>query len=82
MGKYNLKSFNDVGLVSSGVQRFEVHPNWKPYSEKYEADIGIAILSKKIQFSATIRPVCLWRSENSHANIVGSKGVIAGDKLI
>lgn len=80
MGKYNLQSFDDVGLVSSGVERFVVHPNWNPYSEKYDSDIGIVVLAKKIQFSKTIRPVCLWRSERNHADLVGSKGVIAGAK--
>ena len=82
MGKYNLQSFDDVGLVSSGVERFEVHPNWKPFSEKYDADIGVVVLAKRIQFSKTIRPVCLWRSETGHADLIGRMGVIAGDKTV
>lgn len=78
IGKYDITSLNEDGYVSSDVQRFVVHNDWDASSDSYDSDIAIAILTKKIQFSNTIRPICIWSKSQGHSDIVDVKGLIAG----
>lgn len=36
-----------------------VHPDWKYYDRKYDADIALLFLNHPVQFSQFIRPVCM-----------------------
>lgn len=78
MGKFNLYDLRENGYISSDIQSFVVHPQWNPRDNSYDSDIAIAILVKKVIFSNTIRPICIWPQSNGHYDLVGKKGVIAG----
>lgn len=52
------------------------HPE---YSEQTgHADIAIITLNKEVEFTRSIRPICLWRSDSNIKNIVGKEGEVAG----
>lgn len=58
LGAYNL-SIRERGAIQRDVAYIYVHPDWKVYSDKYNADIAIFVLSKTVQFTNYIRPVCM-----------------------
>lgn len=79
LGKYNLENLaGDHYFIVSGVDRFDVHPDWNINDDKYDADIAIAILIRTIGFTKFIKPICLWTGSSSYEDLVGRKGTIAG----
>lgn len=58
LGAYNL-SVRERGVVQREVNDIYVHPDWKVYDDKYDADIAIFVLSKAVHFTHYIRPVCM-----------------------
>lgn len=78
MGKYKLYDLNEDGYISSDVHTFIVHPNWKPRELSYDSDIAVAVLSKRIIYSNTIRPICIWTQTVGHYDLVGKRGIVAG----
>lgn len=76
LGAYNLTTLVEEGRVQADVKRIYVHPQWNPTDERYDADLAIFVLSKRITFSNYIRPVCLPSGEPT----IGTYGSIAGEK--
>jgi hypothetical protein len=79
VGKHKLYDLKESGYISSDVQQFIVHKNWNFSLEaSYDSDIAIAVLVKKIIFSNTIRPICIWEESLGHSDLVDKKGLVAG----
>lgn len=79
IGKHNLESLNgEQNYIVSGVTQLIVHPNWDPNDDKYDADIAVAVLLRKVPFSKFVKPICLWTATNSYQDLVGKKGIVAG----
>lgn len=79
LGKYFIDTLaNEQNFIVSAVNQFEVHPQWKSYDEKYDADIAIAILTKTVQFNKFVQPICLWTATTNYEDLIGRSGVIAG----
>lgn len=78
LGKYEINKLNEDGFVTSDVERFIIHPDWDIRDKKYDSDIGIAVLTKRITFTSTVRPICIWNGEKGFSDIVGKKGLVAG----
>lgn len=79
LGKHNILELNsEQNFVVSGVSQLIVHPEWNPRDDKYDADIAIAVLLRTIEFTKFVKPICLWSSTSSYADIVGQTGYIAG----
>lgn len=74
LGAYNL-SIRERGVIQSDVSAIYVHPDWKVYGDKYDADIAIFTLSRIVQFTNYIQPVCM-PAQNSVVS--GSRGSIVG----
>jgi secreted trypsin-like serine protease len=77
-GKHNLDSLSEKNYVVSGVNQFFIHPNWDYKNDRYDADIAMVILTKKITFSKFIQPICLWTATNSFEDLIGKSGTVAG----
>lgn len=79
LGRYSLADWNEVGAVSSNVERVIIHPDYKRQSlESFDADIAIIALQKHVSFTQYIRPICLWPTESNINDIVGQNGTIVG----
>ncbi|CAG9804120.1 unnamed protein product [Chironomus riparius] len=79
IGKHLINTFaNEKDFVVAPVTSFVIHPEWNAYSGTYDADIAIALLSRTIQFTSFIKPICLWTYTDNYYDIVNKFGVIAG----
>lgn len=74
LGAYNLRS-NEEGVVKEGVLEIRVHPDWNPYSGRYDADIAILNLNQSVSFTNYIQPVCI---PDDNAIVEGFLGSIVG----
>lgn len=79
MGKHNLELLaGEQNYIMSPVTKFIIHPEWNFLDKIYDADISIAVLSRTIEFTKFIRPICIWTATNSFSDLIGKKGVVAG----
>lgn len=74
LGAYNLDSKIERGVQQKDVIEIHVHPDWKVYHDKYDADIAIFVLSTSIFFTNYIRPVCIPEDNEPFAGVKGSIG--------
>lgn len=79
IGKHKLLEWSEEGYVQSGASKIVTHPDWDVNSDRYDSDIAIAFLSKKVAFTNFIRPICLWSNPSSDIrDVTGIKGVVVG----
>ncbi|XP_062540091.1 serine protease snake-like [Armigeres subalbatus] len=65
LGDYNLLSDEDgFSGMDYEVEKYIPHPSYKPSQSKYN-DIALLKLNRTVQFGPTIRPACLWTSDES-----------------
>lgn len=74
LGVYNLDSKLERGVQQRDVDQIHVHPDWKVYHEKYDADIAIFVLNNIVVFTRYIRPVCITADDDIVHNVRGSIG--------
>lgn len=78
-GKHNLDSLSgEQGYIVSGVTQLIVHPDWNFLSDRFDADIALAVLLRTVEFSSFVRPICIWTETTSYTDLVGKNGIIAG----
>jgi secreted trypsin-like serine protease len=78
LGKHNIELLSEQNYIMSPVTQFAVHPDWDTNDDRYDADIAIAVLTRKISFNKFMIPICLWTSTSNTDDLVGKTGVIAG----
>lgn len=74
LGAYNLDSKIERGVQQRDVEKIYIHPEWKVYHEKYDADIAIFVLSNMVEFTKYIRPVCIPEDDDQFSDVKGSVG--------
>ncbi|XP_037052393.1 chymotrypsin-like elastase family member 2A [Bradysia coprophila] len=72
LGAYNLDSKIERGIQQRDVAEIHVHPDWKIFCDKYDADIAIFVLSSAVWFTDYIRPVCIPADTETFHDIKGS----------
>lgn len=78
VGKYDLKVDDEFGTKVSLVWDVVLHPDWNFNEEKFDADIAIAVLTDRVEFSNHIQPVCLPKL--SHDEVSGDGTVVGWGK--
>lgn len=58
LGRYNLSRVEPDSLHMR-VNQIRLHPEWRSFSDKFDADISILIMEGSVQFTKYIQPVCL-----------------------
>lgn len=88
LGRFDLKAANEIGSVKRRVRRIDINPNWDILSDRWDADIAILFMAKRVFFSYTIKPICLpveTGIEDIHAGFVVSieiiKEIFSSDSL-
>lgn len=75
LGKYDLGKSVERGSLSVSPHKIWVHPDWKHYTDDYDADIALMTLEVPLTFSTSIHPICLWQVDTepiqASATIVG-----------
>lgn len=74
LGKHNLKSWATQSVLRE-ISSIFIHPSYKTTSD---ADIAILRMSKPVQYTYTIKPICLWSGNDDLKNLVGTEGVVTG----
>jgi transmembrane protease serine 9 len=75
LGKHFLDVTDELGSKNSSVREIILHPDWNVDNDNFDSDLAIVLLSKKIEFTRLIRPVCL---PVKSFNEVTGKGFVAG----
>lgn len=78
MGKYSLLQWNEEGLEKRSAKRFMIHPEWNQYRNDYNGDIALVQTDSPVQYSKSIRPICLWNVGPDLSRVVGQTGIVAG----
>lgn len=63
MGKHDLSKSVERGSTSASPYAIHVHPDWKHYTDDYDADIALMVLKDPLTFSTSIHPICLWQHD-------------------
>ncbi|XP_070502072.1 CLIP domain-containing serine protease B4-like [Chironomus tepperi] len=69
VGAHNLSICHERGKVSVGVEKIDIHRDWNPSSQSFDADIAMLTLVDDLPFTQFIQPICLIDS-NSYINRV------------
>lgn len=84
-GRYNLRDWTESDTILSDVEKIILHPDYmaKDQMHNYDADISILITKQFINFSAFIKPICLWPADVSSLaentnDILGLVGTLVG----
>lgn len=78
LGRYNIMELMESGAKMAKVKELVIHSDYMRTEERNDANIAIAVLQEKIEFTDNIRPICLWEGGNSVSEIVGQWGTVAG----
>jgi hypothetical protein len=79
---YVIKFSNDANdgnpKISSKVSELILHPQWDSKTEKFEADIAIAVLKETISFTPEVSKICFNTPNQPIENLEGQNATVAG----
>jgi secreted trypsin-like serine protease len=79
IGKHNLDSLtSEKNFIAAGVEKFMIHPDWNYEDDRYDADLAMVVLTRSVEFSKFIQPICLWTNTNSNNDFIEKAGLVAG----
>ena len=74
-GAYNLNNAHETGRTSLSPQKIQVHDDWNPNLENFDADIAIVTFEAcAITFSTYVQPICLWNEKTAPTQTEGYLG--------
>ena len=74
-GAHNLKDPYEDGRMPLLPQKIEIHNDWNPDYDSYDADIAIITFQAgAITFSNYVQPICLWNGETDPTQTEGYIG--------
>lgn len=71
-GHYNRLDWNESDSIRSGVSEIHIHPDYQVQSQTKDADLAILIAKEIFEFNDFIQPVCLWSTEASDLDTIGT----------
>ncbi|XP_053669190.1 CLIP domain-containing serine protease B4-like [Anopheles marshallii] len=86
LGEWDLSMANDCqddfcsnAPIDLDVEKIVVHSNYDPYNGSFENDIALLRLTRPVDYSETVRPICLPLSASLHnLNHVGQPSYTVG----
>lgn len=82
LGHYALLKWGDTGIMNREVASYELHPDYVKHNQdpdrSADADLAVVTLRGGVEFSAMIRPVCLWTGPKNLDLVVGMQGFVVG----
>ena len=74
-GAHNLTDPYEIGRTSLSPERIQVHEDWNPNLESFDADIAIITFEAgAIMFSTYVQPICLWNDDTPPTQTEGHVG--------
>lgn len=65
---------NERGSKEHSVLKIILHPDWNSRAKQFDADISVIVLHDTVQFSGSIRQICL--PQQSYDEVVGTGTVV------
>jgi secreted trypsin-like serine protease len=80
IGSHDIRDMSETDFLKRSAQQLIIHPDFHQQYESFssDADIGLVILSKPVNYTKFIKPICLWPADLTNQNIIKQKGVVAG----
>jgi secreted trypsin-like serine protease len=65
--------FENIGRQYKACEKIFIHPEWNPFTKKFDADLAIIQTEDVMYFNKYVTPICLWGSQNlvSSGTVVG-----------
>lgn len=76
MGVYDFNNKLESSRIAADINDIIIHPDWDTTSENFDADMSILKLTKEVQFTAYIQPICLIEQDSALIKI--SSGIFVG----
>lgn len=77
LGRYRLRDWREKGSVNREVAAYRLHPDYDPNGNA-DADLAVLILRERVEYSAVIKPICLWSGPINLESVVGKYGYVVG----
>lgn len=71
LGKYDLSVLNERGSHTMHPSDIIIHPEWKTYEDRYNADLALIIFEAGAPITASIFPICLGFSHDIETIEIG-----------
>lgn len=63
LGAHDLNNRHTPGSYLAAPSDIIIHPDWSPFTEKYDADIAVMIIEDEVPFNKFIKPICMASSD-------------------
>lgn len=63
LGAYNLDVKIERGVQQRDIDEIHIHPDWKVFNEKYDADLAVLTFKDVVEFTKYIRPICMPKDD-------------------
>ncbi|XP_072748640.1 serine protease gd isoform X1 [Anoplolepis gracilipes] len=77
LGRYQLRNWHEQGSVNREISNYILHPDYL-HQGSGDSDLAILILRTSVEFSPTIRPICLWYDSIDLQRVVNKTGYVVG----
>lgn len=78
LGRHNLLDWQETGYKIAQVDQIIIHSEYMTKGSSYDADIAVAIMRNRVEFTEFIRPICLWEGPDNLNGVVGQMGTVIG----
>lgn len=78
LGRFNILNWMEAGVKAAQVEQIIIHSDYMVKDTSYDADIAVAIMRERVEFTEFIRPICLWEGSDSLNSVEGQMGTVIG----
>lgn len=54
LGRHNIAVSHEQGSATRTLSRLVIHPDWDSSEMKYDADLAVLVMNRKVEFSSFI----------------------------
>ena len=77
LGRYQLRDWREKGSVNREVADYKLHPDFDGGGNA-DSDLAILVLRESVEYTSTIKPICLWSGSSLLLNVIGKVGHVVG----
>lgn len=82
-GRHDIRDWTDRNMRLSNVNAIHMHPDYtrQRRANTFDADVAVVIAGDFVDFTAMVRPICLWPAVGAEAtaiNLIGTNGTLVG----
>jgi len=78
LGRYRLENWNETGSLRREIASYTLHPDYNHQSANGDSDLAILTLRIPVEFSPSIKPICMWYGSIDLQSVVNKIGYVVG----